>query len=128
MAGSINITYDAEGYLNEIVWDWTADGSGDVNGILTTEGARHRGIPLRVDFIPDSGGTQPDDNYDVVILDENSQDILRGNGANRSQTTTQYLSYADTTPPLPWMRRLELQVSNAGASNGGIVRLQYKEL
>jgi hypothetical protein len=78
--------------------------------------------------VPDGGGTQPSDLYDVTLVDTNAIDVIAGVGANLSNatstlkvpsfgTTTLYRYYHDGT------QQLDLVVANAGAAKGGTVVL-----
>lgn len=57
------------------------------DGTATGTGSElHNGAVLRFVAVPDAGGTQPDDAFDVVLNDDDGYDILAGQGANISQT------------------------------------------
>lgn len=47
----------------------------------------YTGTIVRLVVVPDAGGTQPTDNFDFVINDEDGYDILAGNGANISNAS-----------------------------------------
>ena len=81
------------------------------------------GAVLRVVTTPDSGGTQPDDDYDVTLLDSFGIDVLGGSGANRDETNSEHVNL---TTPVVVNSALRLQVSNAGGSNGGTVTIYYE--
>lgn len=49
-----------------------------------TSSYAYSGEVLRFVAVPDSGGTQPTNAFDVVINDEDGYDILAGQGANLS--------------------------------------------
>ena len=113
---------------------WTSDASGDVSESITnilSDKNQFQGLLVRVDFIPGSGGSQPSANYDVTITDENSVDILAGQGANRSNSATESvapgLSLTDGTTtslvPMPVLGSLTLTVENAGDTKTGTVIL-----
>lgn len=82
---------------------------------------------LRVVFIPGSGGTQPTDAYDVLLKDTHGVDVLAGQGANLSNTTTTHvcpgvaLKDGTTTSVRPVFLAgvLNLEVSNAGSGKSG---------
>lgn len=110
--------------LNRIEYDWTSDASGDVSGIEKNI----YGYLLRVSFIPDSGGTQPSDYYDIELQDSDDIDLLNGAGANLSQTTSTTMAptiQGDSIPVV--MGAIELVVSNAGDSKGGTVVIYFQE-
>lgn len=131
MAGSVSISYQETRTVRKITLDWTSDASGNVSGTNTKYLS---GEILRIIFIPDSGGTQPTDGYDVVLNDDNGVDILANQGANLSNANTSVvcpgvaLKDGTTTSVRPVVidDTLELQVSNAGASKGGKVILYMR--
>jgi len=125
-AGTVTLTETPKAFrgLNRIELDWLSDGSGDVSG--TTQNIA--GYLLRVSFIPDSGGTQPSDLYDVELQDGDDIDLLNGAGANLSQSTATTLAPTIAGDSLPVvLGEIELVVSNAGAANGGTVVIYYQE-
>lgn len=120
---------------------WTSDASGNVNGnttngagVITGSPGRITGLLLRVVFIPGTGGVQPSDAYDMVMLDSNGFDILAGLGANLSQTNTTSKVPGNamtdgttvSTAPIALNDILELQVSNAGNAKQGTVVLYVR--
>ncbi len=126
MAGTCVVTTDSDKNTLRVKWTWVSHAS---NGNVTDEGAiRVTGIISGVRFIPDTGGTAPDNLYDVTILDANGVDVIIGVGANAPQlitdtgnyrtpvtTDSQYLSLFEAT--------LTPAVANAGNSNGGIIEM-----
>jgi len=128
MAGSVSITYSETRTVKKVTLDWTSDASGDA----TVDTKALSGQILRVCFIPDSGGTQPTDLYDVVLNDADGIDVLEGLGANLSNSTS-----TDVVPvvtngtdgnmqPVAVDGVLSLAVSNAGDSKGGKVILYIR--
>src|SRR5262245_28086693 len=65
----------------ELAWVSASDGS------VTSDPFDLIGTIIGVEFVPDSGGTQPSDAYDFTLTDANGYDLLRGQGANLSQST-----------------------------------------
>jgi hypothetical protein len=88
-AGSCVASYDRDSRtgITTIVWEWTADASGDVSGLDGTFCTT--GTISGVWFIPDATDT-PTDAYDVVIktVAATDFDILYGGGANKSDTAS----------------------------------------
>jgi len=77
-----------------------------------------RGRLVRVDTIPDSGGTAPTAAYDIALLDANSIDRSDSNLINRSDTVAETWQPADP----PWIDdELTLTIVGAGDSNGGTI-------
>lgn len=128
MAGSVTITPTyAKGAKrayasHKVVFAWVAAG-----GAVSGQSTFHiDGIIQEIATIPGVSGVQPDDNYDIVINDENSIDIADGLLANRSESATQRVNPFDTVGLLTDYKRyvssdLDVVVSNAGATNEGQV-------
>jgi len=131
MAGTLSLSYSETRTVKKVTFDWLSDASGNVSGTHT----KHlSGEILRVVFIPDSGGTQPTDLYDVTLEDDSGMDVLAGQGANLSNAST-----TNVTPGVPFKDGattsvskmvvddlLELKVSNAGNAKGGQVILYIR--
>jgi hypothetical protein len=116
MAGTSTITEERHGSLKKIKFEWTSDAGGTCNYGTTTYA--YNGALERVVFVPDSGGTQPDNLFDVTILDADGYDVLAGQGAD--------LSNADTTTVVSSMGAvandpLHILVTGAGSANAGDV-------
>lgn len=117
--------------VNRIQWDWTSDASGNATDSTDIEVAGTLG---RVVFVPGSGGSQPTDLYDVTVTGPNGIDVLSGQGANLSQSTTSEicpgikLYDGTTTSTVPRLINdvLTLNVSNAGVSKSGTVILYFR--
>lgn len=120
MAGSITYTNVSTGSVKLVKADWLSDASGDVTGNATTE--YFTGQILYAAFVPDGGGTQPSDNYDVTVLDSNSLDLLNGLGANKSNAAAVYADQYDGLGAVA-NSKLTVTVDNAGNAKGGIVYL-----
>lgn len=124
MAETVTCTEETHGTVKKVAWDWlsAADGSvGAVAGATSTKA--YNGALLRAVFVPDSGGTQPTDNYDVEVLDEDGYDVLAGQGANLSNaaTTTVVASLGAIAND-----KAKLSITNAGDSKGGVVYLYIR--
>lgn len=81
---------------------------------------------LQAQTKPTSGGTAPTDNYDIVLNDDLSMDVMGGTLANRSSTLTQVaLPYPGslTYAPVPVKGALTLSITNAGNAKKGTVYL-----
>lgn len=128
-AGTLTITYSETRTVRRVVLDWLSSAAGAVNGTLTKALS---GQLLRVVFIPDGGGTQPTDSYDLVLNDEDGVDVLAALGANLSNVnTTQVVpgvtnGTAGNWAPMAVDGTLELQVTNAGNAKGGQVILYVR--
>lgn len=129
MAGTNTITYQEHRTVKKITMDWLSNASGAVSGTATKA---RSGQILRVVFQPDSGGTQPTDQYDVTLLDDDGMDVLAGVGANLSNAANSQVVPVVTDgnngnmAPVAFDGTLELQVANAGNAKGGIVIIYYR--
>ena len=128
MAQALAITYQDHRTVKKITLDWQSDASGDCTG-STKELSGHI---LRVVFVPDSGGTQPTDQYDVVLNDANGLDVLAGLGANLANNASSQVvpvvtdGNAGNMSPIAVDDKLTLVVSNAGDTKGGLVILYMR--
>ncbi len=133
LLGDITQTYnEVNGPTKRIDLDWVSGTNGVVD-VATTNVVNGR--LERVVFKPDSGGTQPDANYDVELHDLDGFDVLAGFGTNLSQTVSTSVAPGQSlddnngsTNPVPYSveSKLTLKVFNAGSANGGIVRLYVR--
>lgn len=118
MAGSCTWTNTTYSTIKKLKGVWLSH----TDGVVTsTEGAGTvavSGQVLRVEFVPDAGGTAPDDQYDCTLLTDDSIDVLYGQGANLSGTSTVALV---SNLGVASASKLALTVSGAGSANGGTV-------
>ncbi len=124
-AGTCTTTEVRHTSVKKISFDWLA-GTGDDEGTVTaTTTYAYDGVLERVVFVPDSGDTQPDNLYDVVVNDADSHDVLAGLGANLSNAATATKTHADGLGAVAGSK-LTLSVSGAGSANGGIVNIYLR--
>jgi hypothetical protein len=95
MAGSFTVTnqsqYRGPGRpVQRYTIVWTSSAGGAVSGTAT--GDYISGQLVRVVFIPGTAGVQPSNNYSVQLTDSNGLDILAGQGASLSNSTTTNIS------------------------------------
>lgn len=114
-------SYGANGRTVQIYeFTWLSDG---VNVVTEVPVYVDPGGISQVETYPDSGATQPTNLYDLTLLDAISGgvDVLAGQGANLSNTTPTVLTL---DPPYSWRGgNLYPTIANAGASNGGRIRI-----
>jgi hypothetical protein len=116
MAGTVTVSEETHGPIKKLAWSWTSDASGDASG--TTSTSAYTGEIMRLVTVPD-GVDAPTDNYDIVLNDGDSTDVLMGAGANRDTANTEQVlasslgCVANDT--------LALVVSNAGNAKKGTV-------
>lgn len=114
-AGTLTATTsDVGGGTTKYSVAWVSDASGNVT---TNTFAVKKGHLVEAKFIPNGGGTQPSDLYDMTIADADGLDVLNGTGANLSQSTVTFV--AATAPLLLEGGNLTPSISNAGNAKGG---------
>ena len=125
MAGSISTVTSKVGGVVKYQMTCTSDASGDVDvdAIPMVQGEI-----ISVHYSPSD--TTPSDNYDVVMNDSNSVDILTGTGANLSNSTHTYVVPALSTyfPVFIEEGSYDLVVSNLGNAKGCIVTVLVREM
>ncbi len=100
---------------------WTSDASGAVSG---NGFAVKPGLLIQVKFVPNGGGTQPTNLYDVTLLDTDNVDVIGGGGVDRSNVTGSILNATIQDPYFhDAQQNLDLVVANAGNAKGGTVYL-----
>jgi len=110
-------------------WTSTAGGAAGDTSLFKVSGEI-----LKVQFIPGTSSNQPTDLYDVTITDENSVDILAGQGANLSNSANSQVIPGiplkdGTTTSVGLMTvddYLTLSVTNAGNAKSGTVIVFYR--
>lgn len=118
-AGTVAVTEENWGSVKKIKFVWTAGTDGDAGTASGSTTTTYEGKLIQATTVPGTGGTQPDDNYDVTLTDADSVDLLAGNGANRDETNTEHITL--TNLGAVKADALTLSVSGAGASNTGTV-------
>jgi hypothetical protein len=129
MAGTVTVTHrkHKSAEIKKVLWDWLSDASGDA-----TDTERVEGEILRVCFVPDGGGTQPSNSYDVTIKDSEEIDVLAGLGANLTNASSSQVvpvvtdGNAGNMRPVAVAGDLDLAVANAGNAKGGKIALYYR--
>ena len=121
MSGTVVTTEQLNGKIKRVAFDWLSSSDGEASATTT---AGINGKLLSAVFVPDSGGTAPDDLYDATLTDANSLDLLAGQGANLSGTNTIVIN--SNLLPVPG-NRLTRNISGAGEANGGLVYLLLEE-
>ncbi|MAH50246.1 hypothetical protein CMI37_30780 [Candidatus Pacearchaeota archaeon] len=129
---AMTFTYDDRGSVKTITATWTSDGSGDA--AATTK----RVYGTLIKGVTNPSATAPTANYDIVVTDEQSLDVLgqsQDDLMNRHTSSTEQayfflLDYAGT--PLaqsafpPVADKLTVTVSNAGDTKSGVLVLYYR--
>ncbi len=116
------ITELTHGTVKKITYEWTSHAAtGDAEETTTKA---YNGAIERLVTVPGTAGDQPADNYDVTVEDSDEVDVLMGEGANRSDTTTQQVGAGDLG--VVAYSRLTFKIDNAGNSNKGTVHLYIR--
>lgn len=132
MAGSVTATVTQVAYSGGVTkysLAWVSDAAGAVSGNAVTF---KPGTIIAVEFVPDSGGTQPSDLYDVTFLDPESVNVFDDGagtsiGANLSNTTAThkvpFIGGGTVTYVRHWLQggSYTLTVANGGNAKGGTV-------
>lgn len=119
MAGTVAKTEIMHRHIKKVVFDWTSSAGGAADA--TTE-QFHTGRIIYAAQLPDSGGDQPTDQYDVTVVDADGVDVLKGLGANLSNAAGTYKADSDGLGAVV-ESQLTLAVTNAGNAKGGKVIL-----
>lgn len=129
MAGTMIPTDGERTRVKKCRMQWISDASGDVNSITHPL----EGTILRVVTVPDPTD-QPTASYDVILEDEDGIDLLAGQGANRSNVSSEHVAPAvlftdgastSIAPPVV-SGDVELKISNAGNAKAGHVTIYYR--
>lgn len=122
MAGTVATTEITHQPIKKVVFTWTSSAGGAADA--TTAGY-YTGRLIYAAQIPDSGGTQPTDAYDVTVADSDGVDLLKGLGANLSNAATTYKAESDGLGAVV-ESQLTLAVTNAGNAKGGKTVLYFR--
>ena len=105
-----------------ITWSFTTDASGDVTEETT---ATINGQISRVAFNPDNTDT-PTTLWDFTLKDEDSIDLLCGDGADRDAADSGASEQVAPCPPCPAVKsKLTFTVANGGNAKKGVVIVYY---
>ena len=115
MAGTVTTSEVTHQPVKKIVFDWTSSAGGAADATTT---GYYTGRIVYAAQVPDSGGTQPTDAYDVTVVDGGGGDLLAGLGANLSNAANTYKSDANGLGAVV-ESQLTLAVTNAGNAKGG---------
>ena len=116
MAGTVTTSEITHTTVKKITFTWTSSAGGAADATTT---GYYNGRVIYVAQMPDGGGTQPTNAYDVVVTDSTSVDVLNGTGANLSNAANTYASDLSNGTGAAVETQLTLAVTNAGAAKGG---------
>jgi len=118
--GTVTVTEETNGHIKKIAFVWTSDADGKATKTTLNS---YSGEIIRLVTVPDETDA-PDDNYDVVINDEDSTDILMGAGANRDTANTEQVLASSLGCVAN--DQLSLSITNAGNKKKGTVYLYIR--
>jgi hypothetical protein len=122
MAGTVVITEERLGSIHKVKFAWTSSAGGAADA-TTTE--YYTGSVIQAAQIPNGGGTQPTDQYDVTVVDADGVDVLNAKGANISNAaTTQHVKEDELGCVAN--SKLTLAVTNAGNAKAGVTIVYLK--
>lgn len=126
MAAVVTKTEERIGSIKKITWAWTAHTDGKV--ATTTTNAQttyaYNGILERLVTVPDATDA-PNDNYTVLVYDEDSTDTLMAAAtANRDTANTEQI--AASSLGVVANDKLTLYIEGAGSGNKGTVHLYVR--
>lgn len=116
MAGTTTVTIQTNRRVKKVTWDWLSDGDGDADQAAPAV----TGEVMCLATVPDGGDTAPTNAYDITITDADGVDIMQGTAANLLTATTEVNAPTVATAV---NGVLTLNVSSAGAANGGLAIL-----
>jgi hypothetical protein len=120
--GQIVFTHQSHRTEKTLAMAFTADNAdgGEVSGILSPS---INGEIGRVLVVPGTGLDQPNDGFNLKLLDSDGVDLLDGNGLLTSNAApSQILDVASLACDGP----LELQVDSAGANRKATIKVYYR--
>ena len=121
--GSVSIVEETYGSVKKIAFSWTS-GTGAEEGTASgTTSSAYNGEIVRLVTNPDNVDA-PDNQYDVVINDEDENDVLMGAGADRSNVNTEQVLASSLGCVAN--DKLSISITNAGAANKGLTYLYIR--
>jgi len=115
MAGTVTITERRVGHLWRVKFTWVTSAGGAADGATTVPVTGKVAAAVQ---IPDAGGTQPDNAYDVTVKDADGVDVLNALGANLSNAAVTQKVKSDELG-IVVNSNLTLGVTGGGAAKGG---------
>ena len=114
--GTVTVTEEVISAVKKVKFAWTSDGDGKAT---KTTSKTYTGEIIRLVTIPGAGGDAPTDNYNVVVNDEDTTDVLMGAGATRDTLNTEQVLASSLGCVAN--DALSLSITGAGAANTGTV-------
>ena len=104
-------------------WNWTSSSAG--GGLVELGGIRLNGRVVELVTTPGTAGTQPDDNYNVMLEDPDGFDVLQTLGTNRDELNAEDVPivFAGTSLHPVVLGSHTLKVAAAGNANTGTITM-----
>lgn len=118
---SCTITEENLSTVKKITFAWVSAADGTASGTTTKA---YAGEVIRLVTVPGAAALAPDDNYGVVIADEDGVDVLMGAGAARDTANTEQV--LATSLGCVANDKLALAITGAGAANSGTVHVYLR--
>jgi len=115
MAGTVAVTETTHTSVKKVKFVWVSSAGGAADATTT---ATFDGEIIKVITSPGTGGTQPTDDYDLVLTNSDGVDMLAGQGANRDDTAIESISSGMGGLAA---EKLTLGITNAGSAKAGTV-------
>jgi len=116
--GTVVVTEETFNTVKKIKFEWTSS-SADGGKATKTTTKTYTGEIIRLVTIPASAGDAPDPNYDVLIYDEDTTDVLMSGGLNRHTSNTEQV--LGTSLGCVANDTMSLSIIDAGNANKGTV-------
>lgn len=118
-SGTVTASERRSGSIKTVAFAWISDATGDAT-LTTTYTYEGEALLLATD----PGSVSPTDNYDVTITDRDGIDVLAGAGADRDETTTEYVQ--QTSLGIINDSTMLLTIANAGSAKAGDVYIYIR--
>lgn len=116
--GTVTVTEEICGTVKKIKFAWTSNSADGGKATKTTTNA-YTGEIIRLVTVPGTAGDAPDPNYDVVLYDEDTTDVLMSAGLNRHTSNTEQVLASSLGCVAN--DKLSLSIADAGNANTGTV-------
>ena len=125
MAAEVTLSEERIGVIKKITWQWTAHTDGIVAAATANAETTYayNGEIVRLVTVPHTNA--PDDNYTVIVYDEDDVDVLMG-AATGNRDTANTEQVAASSLGVVANDKLTLYVSGAGSGNQGTVHLYIR--
>ena len=121
--GTVTVTEETFGTVKKIKFDWTSNSADGGKATKTTTKA-YTGEIIRLVTVPGTAGDAPDLNYDVILYDEDTTDVLMSAGLNRHTSNTEQVLASSLGCVAN--DKLSLSIADAGNANTGTVCVYIK--